>query len=140
MYRELEEEVGLLPHQVELIGATRGWLRYHLPKRFIRRNSFPRCVGQKQRWFLLRVLCEESEFCLDQNAKPEFDHWRWVHYWRPVSEVVYFKRQVYSRALKELAPLLFPEGAPRPHNEWRCDGRRASAAAAGQRQRQGVRR
>jgi putative (di)nucleoside polyphosphate hydrolase len=113
MYRELEEEVGLLPHQVEMIGCTRGWLRYRLPKRFIRRNSTPLCVGQKQRWFLLRVLCEESDFCLDGNHKPEFDHWRWVHYWRPVNEVVYFKRQVYSRALQELAPLLFPEGPPR---------------------------
>lgn len=113
MYRELEEEVGLLPHQVELIGSTRGWLRYRLPKCFQRHNSKPLCIGQKQRWFLLRVLCEEGDFCLNRNAKPEFDRWRWVHYWRPISEVVYFKRQVYSHALRELAPLLFPEGYSR---------------------------
>jgi len=45
-------------------------------------------------------------------AKPEFDHWRWVKYWQPLHEVVYFKRRVYERALEELAPLVFPEGAP----------------------------
>ena len=109
MYRELEEEVGLKPHQVELLGCTRRWLRYHLPKRYIRKNCNPVCIGQKQLWFMLRVLCEENEFCLDKSEKPEFDDFRWVRYWTPVREVVYFKRGVYARALEELAPLVFPE-------------------------------
>jgi putative (di)nucleoside polyphosphate hydrolase len=112
MYRELEEEVGLLPHQVELLGCSTRWLRYRLPRRFIRRHSHPVCIGQKQRWFLLRVLCEESDFCLDRCDKPEFDHWRWVKYWQPVREVIYFKRHVYERALEEFAPLLFPNEQP----------------------------
>jgi len=112
MFRELEEEVGLKPEHVEVLGETRRWLRYRLPKRFIRRHSHPVCIGQKQRWFLLRVNCTESDFCLDRCAKPEFDHWRWVDYWAPVHDVIYFKRRVYERALEELAPLLFPNGAP----------------------------
>ena len=109
MYRELEEEVGLKPEHVEILGSTEDWLRYRLPKRYIRRNSRPVCIGQKQRWFLLRVLCEENDFCLDRSPTPEFDHWRWVKYWHPLREVVYFKRRVYSRALREFAPLLFPD-------------------------------
>lgn len=112
MYRELEEEVGLKPHQVEIIGSTNKWLRYRLPKRYIRRHSHPVCIGQKQRWYLLRVRCDETDFCLDRFEKPEFDKWRWVKYWQPLREVIYFKRKVYERALEELAPLLFPEGAP----------------------------
>ena len=112
MYRELTEEVGLLPHQVELLGCTSRWLRYRLPRRFIRRHSHPICIGQKQRWFLLRVRCKESDFCLDNTAKPEFDNWRWVKYWQPLREVIYFKRNVYERALEELAPLIFPDGSP----------------------------
>lgn len=111
MYRELEEEVGLKPHQVELLGCTHRWLRYHLPKRYIRKNCSPVCIGQKQLWFMLKVLCEEHEFCLDKSEKPEFDDFRWVRYWTPVREVVYFKRGVYARALEELAPLVFPEGS-----------------------------
>ena len=112
MYRELEEEVGLKPRQVTVLGSTHGWLRYRLPKRFIRRHCGPICIGQKQVWFMLRVDCGEGEFCLDRCLKPEFDAWRWVRYWDPMRDVVYFKRRVYERALQELAPLLYPEGAP----------------------------
>ena len=114
MYRELREEVGLCPQHVEVLGATRGWLRYQLPDRFIRRHHKPVCIGQKQVWFMLRLLGEEQDVCLDSCDKPEFDHWRWVEYWQPLREVVSFKREVYKRALKELAPLVFPEGVPAP--------------------------
>ena len=109
MYRELAEEVGLEPAQVEMMGATRGWLRYRLPRRFIRRSSRPVCIGQKQVWFMLRLLCEDREVCLDRTSNPEFDHWRWVDYWHPLNEVVAFKRSVYRKALKELAPLVFSD-------------------------------
>jgi len=112
MYRELAEEVGLRPQHVEVMGATRGWLRYRLPRQFIRRKSRPVCVGQKQVWFMLRMLCKDQAVCLDQTDSPEFDRWRWVDYWHPLNEVVAFKRNVYKKALHELAPLLFPGGAP----------------------------
>src|SRR5690606_12224960 len=55
LYREMDEEIGLKPEDVEIIGLTRGWLRYRLPKRLIR-DQEPRCIGQKQKWFLLRLL------------------------------------------------------------------------------------
>jgi putative (di)nucleoside polyphosphate hydrolase len=112
MYRELEEEVGLETHQVEIIGCTRKWLRYRLPERFMRKHCAPLCIGQKQIWYLLRAKCNEEAFCLDKTETPEFEEWRWVKYWQPVREVIYFKRHVYTRALEELAPLLYPEGAP----------------------------
>jgi len=124
MFRELEEEIGLTQEQVEVMGCTRRWLRYRLPKRFIRRHSHPICIGQKQIWFLLRAKCTENDFCLDSTPKPEFDDWRWVKYWQPVRDVVYFKRQVYTRALEELAPLLYPEGVPaRIHSNYLRKGR-----------------
>ena len=112
MYRELGEEIGLKAEDVEVIGATRGWLRYRLPRRYIRHTSRPLCIGQKQVWFLLRILCADRAVCLDRCARPEFDRWRWVDYWYPLSEVVAFKRKVYRQALSELAPLLFPDGVP----------------------------
>jgi putative (di)nucleoside polyphosphate hydrolase len=112
LFRELREEVGLRPEHVEIIGKTRGWLRYRLPPRFIRRHKRPLCIGQKQVYFLLRFVGAEYDFQLDTTASPEFDRWCWIDYWQPVSDVIYFKRSVYDRALTELAPLLFPEGAP----------------------------
>lgn len=106
MYRELEEEIGLQPADVELLAVTRGWLRYRLPRRMIRRHSLPMCVGQKQKWYLLRMLSHDSAVKIDQNDKPEFDGWQWVSYWYPLGQVVSFKREVYRKAMKELSPKL----------------------------------
>ena len=106
MYRELAEETGLAPADVEVIGATRGWLRYKLPNRYIRHHQRPMCIGQKQVWFLLRLVGGEDVLKLDACDKPEFDIWRWVDFWYPANHVVNFKRQVYERALRQFAPLV----------------------------------
>ena len=109
MFRELTEETGLRPEHVEVMGSTRGWLRYRLPRHLVRRGRRPCCIGQKQVWFLLRFLGEEADLDLRNTDHPEFDGWRWVDYWLPAREVVFFKRRVYERALSQLAPLLFRE-------------------------------
>jgi putative (di)nucleoside polyphosphate hydrolase len=117
LYRELREEVGLEPGDVEMLASTRSWLRYRLPRRYVRRRSRPVCIGQKQRWFLLRMLGGEERLRFDLTPQPEFDSWRWVDYWSPVREVIYFKRNVYARALDELGRIAFPDGPP-PRPEW----------------------
>ena len=106
LYRELREEVGLAPGDVKCLGVTRDWLRYRLPNRLIRRGRRPTCVGQKQKWFALRLLADDSAVSFDFTPRPEFDGWRWVDYWHPLEQVVAFKREVYRLALNELAPLL----------------------------------
>ncbi|MEN8169525.1 MAG: RNA pyrophosphohydrolase [Pseudomonadota bacterium] len=117
LYRELREEIGLEPEHVEIIGCTQNWLRYKLPRRFIRFHSRPLCIGQKQRWFVLRLLAEDKAVRLDLSERPEFEDWRWVDYWLPLKEIVFFKRRVYERALKELEPLLFPNASDRPKRQ-----------------------
>jgi putative (di)nucleoside polyphosphate hydrolase len=106
VYRELWEEVGLTRDKVEIIGYTRQWLKYKLPKKLIR-STKPTCIGQKQKWFLLKLIGEDSDINLTANGKPEFDGWQWVNYWFALSQVIHFKREVYRRALKELAPVFF---------------------------------
>lgn len=117
LYRELEEEIGVRKSAVALVGQTGRWLRYRLPPRYVRRNQQPLCIGQKQRWFLLRVQ-GEVHFDFTRTTEPEFDAWRWSDYWEPVREVIYFKRPVYIRALQELAPLAFPRGKQPPFPPW----------------------
>ena len=134
VYRELSEEVGLAGDQVLELGCTRGWLRYRLPPQFIRRDSKPLCIGQKQRWFLFRLQVPDSELRFDSSDEPaEFDRSRWADWWDPVREVIYFKRQVYSRALHELGKWAFPESGLPPYPEWWEDkmSRRFRAARRG---------
>ncbi len=76
LFRELKEEIGLERPEVEVLGSTQGWLRYRLPRQYVR----DRCIGQKQRWFLLKLLADESRLRFDATDTPEFDRWRWTDY------------------------------------------------------------
>ena len=109
MFRELWEETGLRAQDVQILGRTRYWLRYKLPERYIRKNSLPLCIGQKQIWFMLRLLGDEGKVRFDCGHKQEFDSFKWVEYWYPLQDVVYFKRRVYRKAMDELGTLLIAE-------------------------------
>lgn len=118
MFRELHEEIGLTPQDVDVLGCTRDWLRYRLPEQYIRNNVHPLCIGQKQRWYLLRLRSDDDpHFRFDHTSEPEFDEWRWADFWEPVREVVAFKRPVYLKALHELGQRAFPDGLP-PYPSW----------------------
>ena len=106
LYRELYEEVGLTPASVRILGVTSSWLHYRLPKRLRRYNSSSRFRGQKQKWYLLKLVGDENDISMNCSDKPEFDAWRWVSYWYPLTEIVAFKQEVYRLALRELAPSL----------------------------------
>jgi putative (di)nucleoside polyphosphate hydrolase len=113
MFRELHEEVGLLPAHVQIIGRTRDWLRYDVPEEFLRRQHASRSHrasyrGQKQIWFLLRLVGLDSDISLRASQHPEFDGWRWVPFWIELDAVIDFKRAVYQQALSELARYLSP--------------------------------
>lgn len=120
LFRELHEEVGLQRDDVELLASTSRWLRYRLPHQYVRRRGNPVCIGQKQRWFLLRMLVDDSRLNFAATPEPEFDQGRWVDYWSPVREVIYFKRAVYVRALQELGDRAFADGPP-PRPDWLTD-------------------
>lgn len=108
LFREMTEEIGLESADVEVIGRTRDWLRYDIPREFRHgpRSSFR---GQKQMWFLLRLTGSEDRVRFNSCPSPEFDAWRWVDYWQPLDEIVRFKREVYRQALTELEPLLLQQ-------------------------------
>ena len=88
MFRELTEEVGLLPQH---------WVRREW------RGSYR---GQKQIWFLLKMVGRDCDVSLRASTRPEFDAWRWHEYWVPLESVIEFKRDVYQKALTELARFL----------------------------------
>ena len=118
MYRELTEEVGLAPRHVSDPGA-------HAPLAALRRAGPRGCGaiaavkyrGQKQIWYLLRLLGRDCDVCLRRSEKPEFDAWRWSEYWVPLDSVIEFKREVYYQALCELSRFLPGIASRRPHLE-----------------------
>lgn len=120
MFRELYEEVGLEPRHVRILGRTRGWLRYDVPERWIRRDLRGTYRGQKQIWFLLRLTGRDCDVKLRASGHPEFDAWRWYEYWAPLESVIEFKREVYRRALTELRGYLDADRARRSRR-LRCE-------------------
>lgn len=102
MFRELREEVGLSAEHVRILGRTRGWLRYDVPDQWIRREWRGNYKGQKQIWYLLKLVGRDCDVSLRASSHPEFDAWRWNAYWVPLESVIEFKRDVYQRALAEL--------------------------------------
>ena len=113
MYRELHEETGLKAEHVRILGRTREWLRYDVPHEWIRREIRGSYRGQKQIWFLLRLVGRDCDVQLRASERPEFDAWRWHAYWIPLESVIEFKREVYNLALNELSHLLFSRKSER---------------------------
>src|SRR5881628_2852957 len=108
MFRELEEEIGLQRGHVRILGRTREWLRYEVPEKWMRRSKENGCSyrGQKQIWYLLRMVARDCDISLRASGHPEFDAWRWHDYWVPLDSVIDFKREVYRLALEQLASYL----------------------------------
>ena len=129
MLRELHEEVGLLPEHVRIIARTRDWLRYDVPQNWVRREWRGHYRGQKQIWFLLRLVGHDTDVSLRATEHPEFDAWRWHDYWIPLESVIEFKRAVYQQALTELSRHLF--GRPEPSRYLRQHARHRGPREAG---------
>ena len=104
LYRELKEEVGLESTDVQVLGSTQNWFTYRLPDQFLRVNSRPLVIGQKQQWFLLQLLSPDRTIQLNSNDPPEFSDWRWIPYWEAPRYVVFFKQAIYQAVLEELFP------------------------------------
>jgi putative (di)nucleoside polyphosphate hydrolase len=92
-----------------------------VPDRFIKREIRGHYRGQKQIWFLLRMVGRDCDINLRVTDHPEFDAWRWHDYWVPLDVVIEFKRDVYQKALQELSRFLSrtPRSNPQQHHNAR---------------------
>ena len=102
----MQEEIGLQSCHVQILGRTREWMRYEVPQHWVKREWRGSYKGQKQIWFLLRLIGRDCEVCLRASGHPEFDAWRWINYWVEMDSVIEFKRDVYRLALNELVRYL----------------------------------
>ena len=104
MHRELLEEIGLTKNDTELLSESSHWYQYKIPKKNLRKlkKGKPHVIGQKQKWFLLKLIVPDEAINLTYNSKfQEFDKWKWVDPTLPAMQVIGFKQQVYEQVLTE---------------------------------------
>jgi hypothetical protein len=77
-----------------------------VPNHWIKREWRGTYKGQKQIWYLLRLVGRDHDIRLRASTHPEFDAWRWHDYWVPLDSVIEFKRDVYRQALQQLVRFL----------------------------------
>ena len=103
MKRELEEETSI--KNFEILKEFDQWLEYKLPENLIGEIWQGKYSGQKQKWFIVKFLGEESE--ININTKyPEFIEWKWVDMNSLPDLIVKFKKHVYEKVLVELKKLI----------------------------------
>ena len=98
--RELEEETGIPANAVEVLAETADWIPYELPHYLVPKLWKGRYRGQKQRWFLMRFLGDDTLINI-QTAEPEFNRWFWLAPEELLSRIVPFKRDTYERVIRE---------------------------------------
>ena len=104
MYRELLEETGLTENDIELLSESNNWYQYKIPKKHLRKSKKgkPFVIGQKQKWFLLKLTSADKAISLTSPSKfQEFDSWKWVDPALPAKKVIRFKQHVYEQVLTE---------------------------------------
>jgi putative (di)nucleoside polyphosphate hydrolase len=102
-YRELEEETSI--KNVELIQEIDGTTTYELPKHLLGIIWKGKYKGQKQKWFLMRYLGEDSEINI-KTHKPEFLEWRWIDLGMITKVVVDFKLHVYEELKEKIQKII----------------------------------
>ncbi|OYV37616.1 MAG: RNA pyrophosphohydrolase [Rhodospirillales bacterium 20-64-7] len=105
--RELREEIGT--DKAEILAEHPEWLQYDLPPALIARAFRGRFRGQRQKWFALRFLGNDSDIVLDADPHPEFDAWKWVALSELPELAVAFKRDIYAVLARDFAIYAVPD-------------------------------
>jgi len=98
--RELEEETGITANKVKIIAQSKGWIPYELPAELIPKLWNGKYRGQKQKWYLMKFLGEDTDIDIE-TSNPEFSAWKWIAPKELPDAIVPFKRDVYIRILEE---------------------------------------
>lgn len=106
--RELEEETGIRPDRVELLGEIPGWIAYDYPPEVREDPRFhkKRHLGQKQRWFAFRFHGSDADIDLQRHAEVEFDAWRWGELAEIPDLIIPWKRDVYLQVVAAFSRLV----------------------------------
>lgn len=102
MFRELKEETGIDKKYVKIIEKSQGYYYYNLPYKLQKKFWGGKYLGQKQRWYLLEFVGEDS-FINIATDDPEFSDWRWFNQDKVLEKIVSFKQGLYKKLLSEFS-------------------------------------
>ena len=103
MKRELEEETSI--KNIKVLKEFNQWLEYELPKNLIGKIWNGKYRGQKQKWFVVRFLGQDSEINI-KTKNPEFCEWKWIDLENITDLVVDFKLHVYKNVKEKVKEIL----------------------------------
>ena len=101
--RELKEETSIV--SVKLIKEIEDKLTYILPDHLIGIIWKGKFKGQKQKWFIMKFVGNESEINI-KTKHPEFLDWKWIDLEDLTKIAVPFKLEVYKKIMPEIKKLL----------------------------------
>ena len=99
MKRELNEETSI--QNIKILKQIDQWFEYELPKNLLGIIWKGKFRGQKQKWFIIRFIGNESEINL-KTKHPEFIEWKWIEVDDLTKVIVDFKKGVYKKLVVEL--------------------------------------
>ncbi|TNE37167.1 MAG: RNA pyrophosphohydrolase [Alphaproteobacteria bacterium] len=102
-FREMEEEIGT--DKARVLRVTRDWIAYDLPPELIGKALKGKYRGQKQKWFAMEFLGQDSDINI-ATEEPEFHTWAWRTADDLLRDIVEFKRNIYAHVFEEFEDLL----------------------------------
>ena len=97
--RELKEETSIV--SIKPIKEIEEKLTYILPDHLIGIIWKGKYKGQKQKWFIMKFIGDESEINI-KTKNPEFLDWKWIGVSELPSIAVSFKVNLYKKLKEEL--------------------------------------
>ena len=101
--RELKEETSIV--SVKLIKEINKKFTYILPDHLIGIIWKGKFKGQKQKWFIMRFVGNESEINI-RTKHPEFLDWKWIDLENLPKIAVNFKLKMYKQVKSEVKKIL----------------------------------
>jgi len=102
-YRELKEEIGT--DNATIVATIEDWLYYDIPPELGQKLWKGKWKGQRQRWFAMRFLGDDSEINIE-TEDPEFSDWQWAELDVLPDLIVPFKRDLYAEVVRRFRPLV----------------------------------
>lgn len=93
--------------RVEVLAESKTWLYYELPLGLTGRVRRKGGRGQRQKWFIMRLITPDTLVCLD-DSDADYCDWKWVGISELPKHIVSLKKLVYLNAVEEFVDAIGP--------------------------------